>query len=289
MARRRAFGDRPVGGWGAGSFGVVHLLYRRDTLTVQQPHSVPLQFLVETGIVGALLAIGGFALLLASAGGLPRRLPKSPERLLASALLAGAVAYAVHSLYDWDWDIPAVTLPALLFLGVLVGARRREAGPAPAVRRSASATARTLALAALTLWLCAFALSAALPSLAASKAAAALVKASSTSPAALQSAHSSAALASELDPLSDAGVRVEATVALHRGQLARSRAYLMQAIGREPTDVQAWAALGQVDALIGDRPGMERVARRLVALDPRGPWRRIFEADHLLGPGSSAR
>jgi hypothetical protein len=283
-----AFSDRPVGGWGAGSFGVVHLLYRRDTLTVQQPHSVPLQFLAETGIVGALLAIGGFALLLASAAGLPRRLPKGPERLLAAALLAGAAAYAVHSLYDWDWDIPAVTLPVFVFLGVLVGARQREASPAARVPASAtarvraSATARTLALGALTLWLCAFALSAVVPSLAASKAAGALVKASSASPAALRSAQSSAALASDLDPLSDAGLRVEATVALHRGRLARSRAYLRQAVARDPTDVQAWAQLGQVDALVGDQRGVERVARRLVALDLRGPWVQVLERARVL-------
>jgi predicted Zn-dependent protease len=145
-----------------------------------------------------------------------------------------------------------------------------------------SATARTLALGALTLWLCAFALSAALPSLAASKAAAALVKASSTSPTALRSAQSSAAHASDLDPLSDAGLRVEATIAFHRGRLARSRAYLMQAVGRDPTDVQAWAQLGQVDALMGDARGVERVARRLVALDPRGPWVQVFQRAHVL-------
>jgi predicted Zn-dependent protease len=145
-----------------------------------------------------------------------------------------------------------------------------------------SAAARTFALGALTLWLCAFALSAALPSLAASRAAAALVKASSTSPAALRSAQSSAALASDLDPLSDAGLRVEATVAFHRGRLARSRAYLMQAVGRDPTDVQAWAQLGQVDALMGNARGVESVARRLVALDPRGPWVQVLQRAHVL-------
>jgi O-Antigen ligase/Tetratricopeptide repeat len=282
------FSDRPLGGWGAGSFGVVHLLYRRDTLTVQQPHSVPLQFLAETGLVGALLAIGGFVLVLVSAAGLPRRLERGPERLLAAALLGGAVAYAVHTLYDWDWDIPAVTLPPLLFLGALAGARRRDASTAGVPRPSA--TARTLSLGALTLWLSAFALSAALPSLAAGRAAAALVKASSTSPAALRSARSSAALASDLDPLSDAGLRVEATIALHRGRLERARAYLMQAVARNPTDVEAWAQLGQVYALIGDSGGAERAARRLLALDPRGPWLHVLAREQLLSapPAASA-
>ena len=173
-----------------------------------------------------------------------------------------------------------MTLPAMMLLGVLVGARRRATSPAPIVR--SSATARTLALGALTLWLCAFALSASRRRLAASKAAAALVRASSARlPAACSSAQSSAP-ASDLDPLSDAGPRVEATIALHRGRLARSRAYLMQAVGRDPTDVQAWAQLGQVDALMGNARGVERVARRLVALDPRGPWVQVLQGAHVL-------
>jgi hypothetical protein len=54
-----AFSDRPLGGWGAGSFPVTHLLYRRDALSVAQPHSVPLQWLAETGVIGALLALFG--------------------------------------------------------------------------------------------------------------------------------------------------------------------------------------------------------------------------------------
>jgi hypothetical protein len=257
------------GGWGAGSFGVVHLLYRRNTLTVQQPHSVPLQFLAETGIVGALLAIGGFVLVATSAGGLTRRLSRGPERLLAAGLFGGVIAYAAHSLYDWDWDIPAVTLPMFMFLGVLVGARRRSLAGAVASRPSA--TARALSLGALTLWLCAFALSAALPSWSASTAASALVKASSGSPSTLHSAESSAKLASDLDPLSDAGLRVEATIAVHLGRLPRARGYLTQAVGREPTDIQAWQQLAEVDVLMGNARGASVAAQRLLDLDPHGP------------------
>ena len=275
-----AFSDRPIAGWGAGSFGVVHLLYRRDTLTVQQPHSVPLQFLAETGIVGALLAIGGFVLLVGSAGGAPRRLPQGSERLLAAALLAGAVAYGVHAIYDWDWDIPAVTLPAFLFLGVLSGSR--APAPAEGLLPRQGLGARGLALASLTLWLCAFALSAALPSLAASKASSALVRASSSSPSALRSAQASAVLASDLDPLSDAGLRAEATIAVHRGQLPRARNDLIRAVGREPTDVQAWSELGQVDALMGDLRGESRAAQRVAALDPRGQATQVLERLRLL-------
>ena len=246
-----AFSDRPVGGWGAGSFGVVHLLYRRDTLTVQQPHSVPLQFLAETGIVGALLALGGFALLLASAAGLPRRLPKGPERLLASALLGGAVAYAVHSLYDWDWDIPAVTLPAFLFLGVLVGARRRATSPAPmrALERYRPHTrARGADLVAVRVRAVGRAPEPCRQQGRARRSSRRRARRRRRFEAPSRARRSPAT--SIRSPMR--ALRVEATIALHRGRLARSRAYLMQAVGRDPTDVQAWAQLGQVDALMGD-------------------------------------
>jgi hypothetical protein len=311
-----AFSDRPIAGWGAGSFGVVHLLYRRDTLTVQQPHSVPLQFLAETGVVGALLGLGGCALLLAAAAGTVRRRVPGPQRLLAAGLFAGAVAYGIHSLYDWDWDIPAVTFPALLLLGVLCGGRRR---PAPATRVGAAAGRdgdparqdgdaagrdgdgvrrgrgsnglrrrdgagtvprihrpalgmRLFSLAAVTLWLCAFALSADLPNLAAGRANSALVKAASTSPTTLQHAHASAALASSLDPLSDAGLRAEATIALHQGQVAQARTYVLRALRREPSDAQAWIQLEFVDFELRDTRGAVQAASRAIALDPRGPF-----------------
>ncbi len=80
-----AFSARPLQGWGAGSFGVTHLLYRHDTLSVQQPHSFPLQLLAETGIVGAALALGCLALLLATAARAVRR-----RRQAACAGRAGA-------------------------------------------------------------------------------------------------------------------------------------------------------------------------------------------------------
>jgi tetratricopeptide (TPR) repeat protein len=243
-------------------------LYRRDTLPVQQPHSVPLQFLAETGIVGALLGIGAFVLLLRAAAGSVGRRPPGSERLLAGALLAGAVAYGVHSLYDWDWNIPAVTLPALVFIGVLVGAHGTPSGPPS--REAASHGSRALSLGAVALWLSVFALSAALPSLAASKASSALIEAANGSSSALRSAQGSAALASSLDPLSDAGLRAEATIAIHRGRLGRARSYLQDAVARDPTDALAWNQLALVYALLKDPGAAILAAQRVISLDPRG-------------------
>lgn len=291
-----AFSDRPIGGWGAGSFPVVHLLYRRDNLTVRQPHSVPLQFLAETGIVGGLLGGAALIVLLAAASGALRQRPVGADRLLAAGLFAAGIAYAVHCLYDWDWDIPGVTLPALIFLGVLIGSRRLATqGGGDDRSSSALATAGTLNgplyagaawrgsgvfaglgrggravfLGALTLFLCIFAVSATLPSLAASKANAALVAASGSSSTQLQHARQEAALASRLDPLSDMGLRAEATIAFHQGQLEGAVKDLVAAIRRDPTDVQAWSQLEVVDSFRRDTQDVSRISRRVLELDPR--------------------
>jgi hypothetical protein len=273
-----AFVARPLGGWGAGSFGVVHLIYRQNTLPVQQPHSVPLQFLSETGVVGVLLGVGGLALLLVAAVRSARRWELTPaERGAAMALVAGAAAYFVHFLYDWDWDIPAVTLPVLLFVGVLVGAGRTglPSSGEPA-RPPLSLGTRALATTGATLWLCLFVVSALLPSLAASDSRAALVEASSSSRTALADAQAAARRASSLDPLSDAGLRAEASIALHRRQLTRARYDLQQAVGREPSDALAWNELREADGFLGDRAGARQAAGRVIALDPRGPAARAL-------------
>lgn len=92
----------------------------------------------------------------------------------------------------------------------------------------------------MSLFLCLYVISSALPSLAQTKADSALVAAADPSTDTLLRAQASAALASSLDPLSDAGLRAEAAIAIHRGQFAQARDYLLQAVARDPSDVQAW-------------------------------------------------
>ena len=280
----RAFGDRPVQGWGAGSFAVVHLLYRRDTLAVAQPHSLPLQFLSETGLVGAGLGLGSLGLLLVAAAAAVRRM--DPRRAGApAALLAVGTAFCVHALYDWDWDIPGVTLPALVALGVVTAAAATsgrgadDAAKRPGGRpgRRMRARLRAAAGVALTaLCLAAFAASVAVPRVAAADAARALVEASTGTPAALDRALADARRATHLDPLSDAGLRAAATIALHRGELTAARSALLEAVRRQPSDVQAWQELALTDLARRDGTEAAAAARRLAAADPRGPGGRAL-------------
>jgi hypothetical protein len=177
-------------------------------------------------------------------------------------------------------------MPAIVFLGVLVGVRRQPTLARPGYGFGI----RALALAALTLFLCTFALSAVLPSLAGSKASSALVAASSSSPAELQRAQASAALATSLDPLSDAGQRAQATIAIHRGQWGQARGFLLDAINRSPADQQAWAQLEEVDLLTHNVPSALYDAQRLLALDPLAMRSAVLAQQANLGaapPGES--
>jgi hypothetical protein len=101
-----------VGGTGGGTFQLANLRFRDTYLdTTTEPHSLPLQFLAETGVVG-------FALFLATAVALLRgSWRRGPELALALVL----PAYLLHSLIDIDWDFVAVSAPVFLVAGALAG------------------------------------------------------------------------------------------------------------------------------------------------------------------------
>ena len=137
---------------------------------MRQPHNVPLQFLAETGVIGAGLGLGGLGLLglAASSGALGRA--EGRQRGFAIALLAATAAWGLHLFVDWDWDFPAVMLPALVFLGVLA-AVPREAPVRPSAWRarpsmSAGAMGFGAALIGACALLCLVIASSVLPSLA---------------------------------------------------------------------------------------------------------------------------
>jgi hypothetical protein len=287
-----AFSDRPLGGWGAGSFPVTHLLYRKPPpLPVSQPHSMPLQFLAETGIVGAILALGAILGLIVAGVRRVRWMVPGRRRELSGAMLAAGLVWAIHGLFDWDWDIPGVTLPALVMLGLVAG--RRD--PAPAPLRPAEPKPpgpRILALAVLSVLLCAFAVSAILPAWAHTKAVDALNTAASASgPAGLQEAAAQADLASRLNPLSDEGLLEAATIAARRGLSVDARNYLVRAVRRSPYHATAWEALAFSALEAGDRVGAYRADQRALSLDPINQVS-LAAAQLLLGaqvgPGLSA-
>jgi hypothetical protein len=282
-----AWSDRPLRGWGAGSFAVLHHQYRRNSLNALQPHSVPLQFLAETGIVGAILAMAGIVLLVVAAVGTVRRMAVEPARGFAAALTAGAVAWLVHGLYEWDWDIPGVLLPGLVFLGVVAGSR--GAGRTSA---AAGGSARVVALGATGVLMAAVAVSALLPAWSDWKTTRAIDEANArSSKAQLANAAAQADLASRLNPLAAAPLFAAASIAEQRGRPQAARRYLLRAIAREPHDVRARYELASFDLGHGNLRAVLTTIKSAVALDPHRQFAARIAAATAVGlvsPNDSA-
>jgi O-antigen ligase len=112
------FADHPLKGVGTAGYRVEWLQRRHFAETVRDAHSLYLETLAELGIVG-------FAALAALFGGVAARI--RPETAVAGAALA---AWAVHAGVDWDWEMPALTLVAVLLAGSVLAraAPRARAG-----------------------------------------------------------------------------------------------------------------------------------------------------------------
>jgi tetratricopeptide (TPR) repeat protein len=268
---REAFGayaDEPLHGWGAGSFPVSRRLYRATPYDVQQTHSLPLQLMAETGTVGLVLAGGALLLLLAAALARVRGMREGRERDLGVALWAAAAAWAVHALADWDWDIPGVTVPVLLFLGVLAA---RPARDRPLDGAGDPGVARWLALGAGCLVLAAFVVSAVLPAWSSGRTDAALRAVEARTPERLEDGARDAELAADLDPLAVRPLLAAASIAQARGRTLEARAHLLEAVERAPWSAEAWQRLTRLALELADREGARRAAARLLELDPGNP------------------
>jgi O-antigen ligase len=110
-----AFADNPLGGLGAGGFRVYWRQHRDVAAGVTEVHSLELEMAAELGLPGLALLlafIGGVAV--ATRDALRRRAP------LAVAGFAGCTVWVLHASIDWDWQVPAVTLPAILLAGAML-------------------------------------------------------------------------------------------------------------------------------------------------------------------------
>lgn len=115
----------PITGTGAQTFPLVHLI-RRETGTpfVKQPHGLPFRLLSELGIVG--FALGELFIVFTLTVSLLRtyKIRDRWQRGLARTLFSLLVIYLIHTSYDWDWNMFALTMSYFFFTGILIGWRR---------------------------------------------------------------------------------------------------------------------------------------------------------------------
>jgi tetratricopeptide (TPR) repeat protein len=252
-----AFRDEPVGGNGAGSFALSHRLLREDQLRVLEPHSEPLQFLAETGLVGALLAAGAVG---AAAVAVRRTMARvgADERAATLALALGLVVYLAHSLVDWDWDFLAVSVPAFAVLGVLVGAGGEVVRARASLLWPVAAGLLSLA-AAYSLfapWAAERRVAAAYEQLGEGEAGAAV---------------DTAGQAHALNPLSLEPLFARASALAAQGRTEDARRDLVEAVDLQPLNPDAWYELGVFELEHARRVEAERYLRRSRELDPFGP------------------
>jgi hypothetical protein len=111
----RAFAHEPLVGVGAGGWAVWWLRYRPYADGARDAHSLELQTLAELGLIGAAL----LAALLAGVA-LAARAARRAAPAAAAGPIAGCVVWLAHSPLDWDWQMPAVTLVAVVLAGAVL-------------------------------------------------------------------------------------------------------------------------------------------------------------------------
>jgi tetratricopeptide (TPR) repeat protein len=118
-------------GSGPGTYQRYWFLYRPVTGSVRNAHNLYIETLAEIGPIGLALLVLVLAVPLAAA----LRARRKP--LVAGAAGAYAV-YLVHAAVDWDWELTALSLTALLIGGALLvfDRDRRALDISPVVLRS---------------------------------------------------------------------------------------------------------------------------------------------------------
>ena len=110
-----AFAREPLRGVGAGGFRVQWLRERHISETVKDTHSLEVEVAAELGLLGLL----GFVALVGGVA-VAARTALRHDRLVAAGPVAALLAWFLHASIDWDWQLPAVTLPAVVLAGLLL-------------------------------------------------------------------------------------------------------------------------------------------------------------------------
>jgi O-antigen ligase len=230
-------------GAGAGTFEELWFQYRDVTRVVRDAHNLYLETLSELGVVGLLLLM----LLLLS----PLVVARSSRDSLIAAVRGGYCGFLVHAAFEWDWEMPVVTVSALT-LGVALLLSRPEAPPFQLRRPARIAAAVVLGVLAL------FAVGA----LAGNSY---LVTAERRSRAGDPGAETRAVRATHLIPWASEPWLVIADSRARRGDLAGSREALLAAISRDDHDWAVWYRL----AVASQAATRARAIEQAVTLNPR--------------------
>jgi tetratricopeptide (TPR) repeat protein len=258
----RRFEHAPLAGIGADNYQEAYLVHGKSAETPLYPHSVELRTLSQTGVVGALALVTGFAAAFAAAARAMRRRGSWGSAAAAGAV-GGVVYWLVHGSVDWLWEFPALGGTAFALLGLAAGLAPRASGrPAPARRPLVAGAGATAAVAVAALVL---ALSLGAPWLADRL----QTQAKQIWPDRPRRAFDKLDSASGLNPLSPLPKVFAGAIALRLDRLALAERYYREALDRDPRYAAAYLELGAIALNTGRRPEAVRLLARAATLQPR--------------------
>jgi hypothetical protein len=309
-----AFVAHPVGGLGQDNFGNYYVPRRRTDEEPSWTHSLELRLLAHTGLVGtalfAVFLIAGIAAALrgrrfgvadaatssrvrgptppaAAVGATSSRVRglTPPAAAVAATALLPFIVWLIYGSVDWFWEVPALSGPALGFLGMAaaLGARlpsadaapepvagasgaedRAQAREAPTAERSARAAGR-LAGTLGVLALLAAVIVLGFPYLSVRETSIGSDLGQSDPTKALHAL----SIAADLNPLGANPGRLAGTIALASRSYGAARKRFSQAISRDPGGWYAWLGAGLAASALGDRTQARRDFRKAASIDPR--------------------
>ena len=239
--------EEPLLGSGAGSFEAHWFRERSVAFHARDAHNLSLETLAELGPVGLALLLGTLALPLLA-------LPTARRFAGAPAAVGAFAAYLVHAGVDWDWEVPAVTVPAIFCAAVLLAWSRPDEPPWLTGRRRGVTLALLAPLAAV-----------ALVGHVGNRAAAASIAATEAGDPARGVAEAKRAAA--WAPWSEEAWQLRGEAQQQLGEEEAARRSLARALEKNPESWSVWFDL----AVASRGEARERALDRASALNPRSP------------------
>lgn len=268
------FEDDPLKGIGAGNFDRTYFLERRTNEDVRQAHSIELQTLADTGLVGAVLLGAFFIAVFLGAWRYAREVRRRP---VDEEIAVGVAAVGMFSVWlaqtsvDWLHLIPGLAGIALGAAAILLRGGRGETA-APTVPVPAPLLIAVVPLAVVAI------LFIGRPTLAENLRSEAKEELPSDPRRALAAAEESLSL--NPDSLPGRYLEAAAFARLHAFQPAKRA--LREAIRREPHDYVSWALLGDLLTRRGAIAAAMRAYARAASLNPRDRQLHLLGTDRSL-------
>jgi hypothetical protein len=272
----------PIGGLGQDNFADYYLPRRHTNEEPAWTHSLEMRLLAHTGLVGFVVFAAFLVTAIAGAMRVRRRAPVAAQ-WVAAAALAPLTGWVFHGSVDWFWEMPALSGPAVGFLGLSLAlgklggqsatlgklggesATRSGAGGSPAATTAPRRAPRSIIGAGAVVALVVAAVVLGFPYLSVREQSAATAVRDRNPDAALRDL----ADASRLNPLSADPGRTAGALALQIGNYPEAESRFSQSISRERDGWFAWLGRGLAASALGNAAQARRDYQMAASINSR--------------------